>query len=140
MTSAQDDLQAIDSDLRSIHLHEAPRFKPLDLDKMFRRAQEWGEAHPIAKSPPRPPSPTRKAQANFPLPQPLAHGLDISPLEGLFAHAELVPLVLQWFERPKELAVLARVNKEFLGIARKKLYQNIWIRPCLSFHRSHTPH
>jgi hypothetical protein len=127
-----DELHHLDSELRAIQLYanEAPRLQPirLGIDKMFLRAHQWASTSapaPIA----RPPSPPRRA-AIFPLPKPMEGGAQTSPLGGLFEFPELIPHVLEWFEHPRDLAVLCRVSKSFNSVARKKLYQNIWVRPC----------
>lgn len=127
-----DELHHLDTELRAIQLYanEAPRLQPirLGIDKMFLRAHQWASTSapaPIA----RPPSPPRRA-AIFPLPKPMEGDAQTSPLGGLFEFPELIPHVLEWFEHPRDLAVLCRVSKGFNGVARKKLYQNIWVRPC----------
>jgi hypothetical protein len=124
-----DDIHIMDEELRSIRLDasDSPKVQPLRLDKMFLRAGQWkttSTPSPVI----RPPSPPRRG-AIFPLPKPL-EGRSVSPLAGLFGYAELVPHVLEWFEHPRDLAVLCRVSKEFCAIARRKLYESIWVRPC----------
>jgi len=118
----------INEDLRHIQPDEVPRLRHSDLDKMFTRAHEWGLAHPTPSSsqPTRAPSPPRR-KAVYPLPK-ARDG--VSPLGGLFDYPELLPLVLRHFDHPRELAVLARVCRSWCKIARRKLYEKIWIRPC----------
>jgi hypothetical protein len=122
----------INEEFRHVRIDDAPRIRPLGLDRMFTRVQQWGESHPTPSTsttqPVRAPSPPRR-RAIYPLP----HAREgISPLGGLFDYPELLPLVLAHFEHPRELAVLARVCSSWCRIARKKLYENIWIRPCQS--------
>jgi hypothetical protein len=108
-----DELHHLDTELRAIQLYAN---------------EAWASTSapaPIA----RPPSPPRRA-AIFPLPKPMEGDRQTSPLGGLFEFPELIPHVLEWFEYPRDLAVLCRVSKGFNGVARKKLYQNIWVRPC----------
>jgi hypothetical protein len=50
----------------------------------------------------------------------------------LFEYPELVPFVLEHFEHPRDLAVLAKVCSSWYKIVRKRLYRNIWVRPCKS--------
>ena len=90
------------------------------------------------------PSSPLTAPTIYPLPLPLDQLLDLShseknsptvssPLGRLFEYTELIPLVLRWFERPNQLASLARVNRTFYDIVQKRLYRHIWIRPCEHF-------
>lgn len=115
-------------DLRSIRLDDGRRLQPLRLDAMFDRASNWRKSSQAGPST-RAPSPPRKSRV-YPLPKAMDAGVEVSPLAGLFEYPELVPQVLKWFDRPAELATIARVNQEFLGIARKQMYASIWIRPC----------
>lgn len=122
--------------LRSVHV-DPPR-QPLLLDKMFDRATRWrsnvasgstGTAAAI------PSSSRLKPPDVYPLPLPLRDEADqgeqqVSPLAPLFEYAELLPHVLGWFERPAEMATLARVSRTFREIVYKRLYGQIWIRPC----------
>lgn len=124
----QDDLHSLDEDLRQIALDNGPQ--PLRLDRVFNRARRW-KPSPTAVSPteaPRPPSPPR-ARRIFPLPRPLPEDQATSPLSGLFDYPELLPLVLDQFERPSEWAVLARVSRSWCALARKRLYEHVWVRP-----------
>lgn len=106
--------------------------QPLMLDKMFERVFTWG----IARSGERP---ARIHAQGSKTPVGINNDDDASPVEpmqvdsplgALFDYPELTPHILKWFERPAELAVLARVNTTFRDIARKKLYYHIWVRPC----------
>lgn len=124
--STMDDIELISDELRHINV-DLVRHQPLRLDKMFLRATEWRAASEASSSVKRAPSPPRPA-ATYPLPKPCNDG--VSPLAGLFDYPELIPHVLKWFERPAELGILARVNRTFCDIVRKKLYGHIWIRPC----------
>ena len=105
--------------------------QPLMLDKMFERVFAWG----IARSAGPPSRPLQDLNTSAPLDtvqdeSPAMAGVQAnSPLGALFDYPELTPHILGWFERPSELAVLARVNRTFCGIARKKLYHHVWIRP-----------
>ena len=129
-------VQTISDELRSIRIDDGPRYQPLQLDKMFLRAGQWQNAPSNPHDQLQPPSPPRRRTV-FPLPRPLTEGhRGLSPLSGLFEYPELIPHVLKWFERPGELATLARVNHTFYGIVSKALYQNVWIRPCESLNMS----
>lgn len=99
--------------------------RPLGLDKMFNRALGWKSRGPSA--PLRPPSPP-PGIAHLALPAPLIGG-DVSPLSALFEYPDLVPEVLSHLQRPGELAVAARVCEQWAGIARRRLYRDIWVRP-----------
>ncbi|WWC72622.1 uncharacterized protein I206_106585 [Kwoniella pini CBS 10737] len=138
-------LHDIDAELRAIRLDDdRPRLQPLRLDKMFLRARQWHAANPrsYASEPIfRPPSPP-KYPPIYPLPHPLlpskSKGKEkeqntdeslISPLSALFEYPELIPLVLDNFDQPRDLATISRVSKEWNRIARKKLYRHIWVRP-----------
>jgi len=124
-----DDIETMSSDLRAMRVEElAPRYRPLQLDRMFTRAQNWKTT---SRPPPviRAPSPPRPRTV-FPLPNPMREGERVSPLGGLFDFPELLPQVLRHFDQPKELVVLARVNKAFCSLARRKLYDHVWVRPC----------
>ncbi|WRT70742.1 uncharacterized protein IL334_007741 [Kwoniella shivajii] len=143
-------LHGLDAELRAIRLDDGPRLQPLRLDKMFLRARQWHAANPksYASEPIyRPPSPP-KLPPIYPLPQPLPIHLvsssssipqngdkrkerenGVSPLSQLFEYPELIPLVLDNFDQPRDLANICRVNKEWYSIIRKKLYNHIWIRP-----------
>lgn len=127
--SDQYEIHSLDSDLRSIRLGDEPKLQPLRLEEMFTRATQWQGTAPAPGPILRPPSP-KKQQDVYPLPKPMD---GISPLGGLFDYPELVPLILKHFERPEEWVVLARVNRAFCGIVRKKLYNHVWIRPCVFF-------
>jgi hypothetical protein len=126
----------VDAEFRHIQLDPGPRLQPLRLDRMFVRAQEWGESQP--KSTPsssssiiRAPSPgPARHRTIFPLPKP--HACAESPIGGLFDYPEFLPLILGHFEHPRELAVLARVCRSWCEFARKRLYEHIWVRPCTS--------
>jgi hypothetical protein len=122
----------IDEEFRHIRLDDGPRLRPLGLDKMFTRVEKWGLAHPSpspsTSQPTRPPSPPRR-RGIYPLPRPQE---GISPLGRLFDYPELLPLVLSHFDHPRDLAVLARVCSSWCKIARRRLYENIWVRPCRS--------
>lgn len=135
----------IDQDLRAIGgARDLPRPKSLHIDAMFDRASSstWRKYASGPSPAVRPPSPTSRLIAGLhaypqPLPLPLTvhegeHGP--SPLAKLFEYHELVPLVLQWLDRPGELAVLCRVSREFEYIARRRLYQHVWVRPCTFDH------
>ncbi|WWC92354.1 uncharacterized protein L201_007311 [Kwoniella dendrophila CBS 6074] len=140
-------LNDLDAELRAIRLDDGPRLQPLRLDKMFLRARQWHAANPrsYASEPIyRPPSPP-KFPPIYPLPQPLSTstkgkqkslddgeiggGIEISPLSSLFEYPELIPLVLDNFDQPRDLAIISRVNTEWNRIARRKLYHHVWIRP-----------
>lgn len=149
------DLHTLDEELRAIRVDDGPKLQPLRLDQMFLRARQWREAHPEAASIStpiyRPPSPRRYPQV-YPLPLPLptssstgaieqesagrkdgekgGGGSGASPLAGLFRYPELVPLVLDHFDRPSDLAKICRVSREWYTFGAKKLYEQIWIRPC----------
>lgn len=154
------DLNTLDEELRAIRLDDGPKLQPLRLDQMFLRARQWREAHPESASIStpiyRPPSPRRYPRI-YPLPLPLLppaetvdqgghelaretneeKGVDdggisplASPLASLFRYPELVPLVLDHFDRPSDLAKICRVSREWNAIGRQKLYEHIWIRPC----------
>ena len=129
--AAIDDLHNLDDSLRSIGIADGRRYQPLQLDKMFARAANWGiPSSSSSTSIPRPPSPPRLREI-YPLPKPLEdHQGQVSPLEQLFTYPELLPLVLRHCDRPSELAVIARVNKEFCRLARMQLYESIWVRSC----------
>ena len=105
--------------------------QPLMLDKMFERVFAWGIARSAGPSS-RPlqdlstSAPRDTAQDESPA---MAGVQANSPLGALFDYPELTPHILGWFERTSELAVLARVNRTFRDIARKKLYHHVWIRP-----------
>lgn len=105
---------------------EPPR-RALGLDKMFLRATHWKGGGPSA--PVRTPSPPASA-AVLALPAPLRPGTRVSPLSGVFEYADLLPLVLQHLQRPAELAAATRVCRAWSHIARKHLYEHIWVRPC----------
>jgi len=121
----------IDEEFRHIRLDDGPRLRPLGLDKMFTRVEKWGLAHPSPSTsqPARPASPPRH-RGIYPLPR-FQEG--ISPLGGLFDYPELLPLVLSHFDHPRDLAVLAKVCSSWCKIARRRLYESIWVRPCTSF-------
>lgn len=104
-----------------------PQRRPLGLDKMFLRARNWKHGTPSA--PIRPPSPP-PGEVHLALPAPLHEGDMVSPLAGLFQYPELVPLVLEELKRPGELATAARVCSQWNMIARRRLYANVWVRPC----------
>lgn len=133
MAEVMGDLHDLDSDLRNIRVDDGRRFQPLRLEQMFSRAEAYGRKRQAARSAPivRPSSPPRRA-AVIALPLPLGEGQAVSPLGGLFDYPELLPYVLKNFERPQELATLARVNKAFCRLVRRKLYATIWVRPCQS--------
>jgi hypothetical protein len=124
----------IDEEFRHIRLDDGPRLRPLGLDKMFTRVEKWGLAHPSpspsTSQPTRPPSPPRR-RGIYPLPRPQE---GISPLGGLFDYPELLPLVLSHFDHPRDLAVLARVCSSWCKIARRRLYESVWVRPCKSLY------
>ncbi len=126
-----DDLHTIDDSLRSIHVDDGRRLKPLLLDKMFNRATQWKGSSPQIRPIIRPPSPPRRPTV-FPLPQPLPAQEKISPLGGLFDYPELLPLVLREFDQTRDLVILARVNKAFCKLVQRKLYAHVWVRPCTS--------
>jgi len=123
----------IDEEFRHIRLDDGPPLRPLGLDKMITRVENWGLAHPSASpstsQPLRPPSPPRR-RGVYPVPRPQE---GVSPLGGLFDYPELLPLVLGHFDHPRDLAVLARVCSSWCKIARRRLYESIWVRPCTSF-------
>jgi hypothetical protein len=122
---------SIDEELRHIQLDNGPRLQPLGLDRMISRVHQWAESHPSTSSTSstiRAPSPIRR-RAVYPLPRPQE---GVSPLGGIFDYPELLPLVLMHFEHPRELAVLARVCRSWCKLARRKLYDHIWVRPCES--------
>ncbi|KAK6906564.1 hypothetical protein L486_07821 [Kwoniella mangroviensis CBS 10435] len=138
-------LHDLDAELRAIRLDDGPRLQPLRLDKMFLRARQWHAANPrsyASESLYRPPTPPKSAPI-YPLPKPLlsqskpqAKGKEregkeegVSPLSALFDYPELIPLVLDSFDQPRDLARISRVSKEWNRIARKKLYKHIWVRP-----------
>ncbi|KAL7422920.1 hypothetical protein Q5752_002217 [Cryptotrichosporon argae] len=118
----------MESDLNLIQL-DPPR-RPLLLDRMFDRATQWGTPACAPASSARAPSPVRRPPV-FPLPLPLSGAQSSlgapSPLAQLFEYAELVPCVLEWFDRPAELAALARVSQAWHGLVRRKLYADIWL-------------
>jgi hypothetical protein len=122
----------INEEFRHIRLDDGPRLRPLGLDKMFTRVEKWGLAHPSpspsTSQPTRPASPPRR-RGIYPLPRPQE---GISPLGGLFDYPELLPLVLSHFDHPRDLAVLARVCSSWCKIARRRLYESVWVRPCTS--------
>lgn len=128
-----DDIHTLDTGLGAISVDKGPNL-PLGLDTLSLLA------HPSVlqlRPVPRPPSPSRRAQV-CPLPKPQADGKETaSPLGGLFDIPELQSSVLEGFDQPRDLAVLARVNKAFCKLARRKLYSHVWIRPC-AFH-THWP-
>lgn len=119
----------INEEFRHIRLDNEPR-RPLGLDKMFTRVEKWGlaNASPSTSQPTRGSSPPRRHHV-LPLPRPRE---GVSPLGGIFDYPELLPLVLGHFDHPRELAVLARVCRSWCKIARRKLYESIWVRPCAS--------
>ena len=127
------DLHALTSDLRAIRLDatDGPKLKPLRLDEMFLRASRLSTPSPMS-APVRAQSPPRRATV-YPLPKPLAEDKP-SPLAGLFDYPELLPGVLGCFESPRDLAVLCRVSRGFERVARKRLYESVWVRPCMSLH------
>ena len=129
LMDAIDDVRTLDSELRSIRLDDGPKLQPFRLDKMFLRARQWKGSAPQVGPIRRPPSPPRRA-AVFPLPKPLPHGSAVSPLAGLFDYPELLPLVLKDFDQARDLVVLSRVNRAFCKIARRRLYEHVWVRPC----------
>ncbi|TXT07913.1 uncharacterized protein COLE_04837 [Cutaneotrichosporon oleaginosum] len=102
--------------------HAQPR--PLGLDRIFERAAHWHQRGPSA--PLHPPSPPPSA-AHLTLPLPDAH--EISPLAGLFTYPDLVPEVLAHLSHPRDLAVGARVCREWARVCRRRLYRDIWVRP-----------
>lgn len=128
--------EELSTELRSLHV-DPPR-QPLLLDKMFHRATRWQSniASGSTGAATMAPSSSRlKAPEVYPLPLPLSpaeeQGEDhASPLAPLFDYPELLPHVLKWFERPAEMATLARVSRTFQEIVYKRLYGQIWIRPC----------
>ena len=130
----------LESDLRAITLDASDNAPPktLRLEEMFTRVQAWGDAHrsrlhqPDEDSPSstRPSSPTHEPRQPYPLPMPLEQQtLGVSPIAGIIAYPELLPLVVGHFEHPRELAVLCRVSRDVQHLAQKKLYERIWIRP-----------
>ncbi|ORX40973.1 hypothetical protein BD324DRAFT_612737 [Kockovaella imperatae] len=124
-----DDLHHIDDSLRSIQYDDGRRYQPLRLDKMFARATSWTSTPQVGPIQ-RPPTPPRRTAMIYPLPQPLQEiNKGVSPLGKLFQYPELVPNILKCFDRPRELATLALVNREFCRLARKRLYEILWIRP-----------
>ncbi|TXT05911.1 hypothetical protein VHUM_03672 [Vanrija humicola] len=112
-------------DLGGIRVDRPPR--PLGLDRIFARAERWKQGAPSA--PVRTPSPPPSA-VTLALPAPLADGAGASPLGELFAYPDLVPLVLGHLSRPGELATAALVCRDWRRIATRKLYRDIWVRPC----------
>ncbi|EIW70127.1 hypothetical protein TREMEDRAFT_68502 [Tremella mesenterica DSM 1558] len=121
-TQPQDDLHTLDESLRHLRL-DIPH-QPLRLDKMFLRASQWRQ-HSQVPTTPRPPSPVRKHKV-YPLPRPQQ---GVSPLGGLFDYTELIPCILDGFEHPREWTVLARINRTVGELARKSLYEHVWVRP-----------
>jgi hypothetical protein len=122
----------MDDELLSIPSNVIPRLQPLRVDAMFSRAEEWKSENHLHSAPPRPLSPARKYPV-YPLPLPLGQrDQGVSPLSGLFDYPELLPHVLEHFDKPTELAVLAKVSRAFYAIVRKPLYRHIWVRPCES--------
>lgn len=126
----------IDSDFRHIQLDDTGPFRSLQVDKLFLRAHQWrSQNHGEAESSTaqsrehRPPSPVRKRQV-YPLPLPNKSAE--SPLGGLFDYPEITPLVLSHFDHPRDFVNLARVCKSWTWIVRKRLYEHIWVRPCMS--------
>ncbi|WWD20751.1 hypothetical protein CI109_105227 [Kwoniella shandongensis] len=139
----EDALRTIDDELRAIRLDDGPKLVPLRLDKMFLRARQWRPPTTNGASSSstamndrnvqveRPPTPPRSTII-YPLPLPLPANtkeVTISPLWKLFQYPELVPSVLEHFDQPKDLAIVARVCKDWCRIARKRLYEYIWVRP-----------
>ncbi|RXK41989.1 hypothetical protein M231_00710 [Tremella mesenterica] len=121
-TQPQDDLHTLDESLHHLHL-DIP-YQPLRLDKMFLRASQWRQ-HSQVPATPQPPSPIRKHKV-YPLPRPQQ---GVSPLGGLFHYTELIPCILDGFEHPREWTVLARINRTVGELARKSLYEHVWVRP-----------
>jgi len=136
--SEHDDLsEELSTERRSLHV-DPPRQRLL-LDKLFDRATRWqsnlapGSTGAAAAVPS---SSRLVAPEVYPLPLPMTsrggESEQVSPLAPLFEYPELLPQVLKWFERPAEMATLARVSRTFQEIVYKGLYGQIWIRPCES--------
>ena len=126
-------MESLIGDLNAIRI-DPPRPTSLRIDTMFSRAAEWKSSSTPSVAGPsvqRAPSPARR-RVPFPQPKPLDSSQVVSPLGQLFDYSELLPYVLRDFERPSELAVLARVNRAFNEIATKQLYEHVWMRPCES--------
>lgn len=133
-TMDESDLHAIDAQLRAIRVDDGPPRKPLLLDKMFMRAIQWSGSSKMYQSDesstPPPPSPPRQPEI-YPLPLGIPErSYGPSPLSMLFRYEELVPLVLENFDKPSDWAKLCRVSKGWCGIGRKRLYEHVWVRPC----------
>lgn len=114
-------------ELRSIaSTVDAPR-RPLGLDKMFLRAKNWKTSGPSA--PVRPPTPEIiPLPPPMPLPEVDANG--VSPMSQVFEYADLAPLVLEEITNPKDMARMCRVCKEWNHTLRRRLYRDVWVRPC----------
>ncbi|WVQ70645.1 hypothetical protein IAR50_000167 [Cryptococcus sp. DSM 104548] len=141
----EQDLHHLDDQLRAIRIDDGPRLQPLRLDKMFLRAHQWRgpttNATNITTHQTAPPTPPREPPI-YPLPKPYSPSAaapndssanlatnEASPLAALFQYAELVPLVLENFHQPKDLAKICRVCKEWCSIGRKQMYSHVWVRP-----------
>ncbi|KIR35721.1 hypothetical protein I352_01999 [Cryptococcus deuterogattii MMRL2647] len=129
----ESDLHAIDAQLRAIRVDDGPPRKPLLLDKMFMRAIQWSGSSKMYQSDesstPPPPSPPRQPEI-YPLPLGIPEqSYGPSPLSMLFRYEELVPLVLENFDKPSDWAKLCRVSKGWCRIGRKRLYEHVWVRP-----------
>ncbi|KAK8850569.1 hypothetical protein IAR55_004487 [Kwoniella newhampshirensis] len=147
-------LHTIDDELRAIRLDDGPKLQPLRLDKMFLRARQWRPPAAASSSSSnqiehieRSPTPPRHTKIYpLPLPLPIASSTSqpqdtmhetveetrlagVSPLSKLFQYPELVPSVLEHFDQPKDLAIAARVCRDWCRIARKRLYEYVWVRP-----------
>ncbi|OWZ59804.1 hypothetical protein C356_00716 [Cryptococcus neoformans c45] len=129
----ESDLHVIDAQLRAIRVDDGPPRKPLLLDKMFMRAVQWSGPSKMPQrdgslTPP-PPSPPRQPKI-YPLPLGIPEeSYNPSPLSMLFRYEELVPLILENFDKPSDWANLCRVSKEWCRIGRKRLYEHVWVRP-----------
>ncbi|WVR08647.1 hypothetical protein IAU60_005704 [Kwoniella sp. DSM 27419] len=123
------ELSGLDAELRAIRLDEGPRLVPLRLDQLEDRTRRWHAANPTISSRSeavyRPPSPPRESRI-YPLPLKTD---GVSPLAGLFQMPELVPLILDSFDKPRDLAKICRVSREWCHIGRRRLYEHVWIRP-----------
>ena len=145
-------MEDLQGDLGQIRLHDPPRPTSLQLDRMFDRVTAWA-----ARQPPRSfksgghasttsggttigelveaeQGPSGSSQVRRPYPLPRRSRAEQrgkpSPLEGLFDYPELTPMILDKFEHPRDLAVLARVSKGWCGLVRRRLYEHVWVRPC----------
>ncbi|ODN99450.1 hypothetical protein L198_03294 [Cryptococcus wingfieldii CBS 7118] len=141
----EQDLHHLDDQLRAIRVDDGPRLQPLRLDKMFLRAHQWrgstSNAADISIQHKSPPTPPREPPI-YPLPKSYESSSatlgdtsatratdQVSPLAALFQYAELVPLVLESFDQPRDLAKICRVCKEWCSIGRKQMYSHVWVRP-----------